>query len=245
MSRVLFLFVALLPAQALADDAPYAKYDALLRRYVDEQGMVDYAAFKANDERALRACVEELAGMDPARMGSAAKKAYWINVYNAVTLQAMLEFWPLESIKDKVSSLPGGYDVWDDYGFGPKKLSLNHVEHQILRKMGDPRVHAAIVCASRGCPILLNAAYVPAKLDAQLDASVRKWLRDPKRGLKLAGDEVLLSKIFSWFGDDFAEDEAGRLAWIARYVAPGVAKKLRSGALEVDFLDWDWSINAQ
>ena len=226
-------------------DAPYAKYDALLRTYVDAQGMVDYARFKQKDEQALRAVVRRFAAMSPRSMSPNERKAYWINAYNALTLKAMLEFYPLESIKDKVSNF-GGYDVWDDYTMGPGKLSLNKIEHEILRKMGDPRIHSAIVCASKGCPPLRNEAYLPSKLDRQLDANCRFWLKDPRRGLQVRGDTAYVSKVFDWFGDDFAKGEQGRLRWIARYVEdPRLQRRLRSGSLDVETLDWDWALNAQ
>lgn len=228
------------PAQAYQE-----KYDALLKAYVDDKGLVDYAAFKKKDEATLKACVAAMAKVDTKTLDAAAKKAYWINVYNAVTLKAMLEFFPLQSIKDKVSSIPGFYDLWDDYGFGKKKLSLNHIEHKILRPMGDPRIHAAIVCASLGCPILRNEAYVGAQLDAQLDDNCKNWLADTKRGLELKGTVAKASNIFSWFGDDFAEDDAGRLAWIAQYTDEKTAKRLKSGKVTLGSLDWDWALNKQ
>ncbi|RMG18285.1 MAG: DUF547 domain-containing protein [Planctomycetota bacterium] len=230
---------------AAGGEPDFRAYDRLLRAYVDERGLVDYAAFKRKDEAALRRCVAEFAAVDAAALEGNAKKAYWINVYNAVTLQAMLEFYPLRSIKDKVSHLPGGYNVWKDYRFGPQKVSLDEIEHKILRPLGDPRIHAAIVCASKGCPPLRNEAFVPERLDAQLDDTVRRWLRDPRRGLRVEGQRVLLSKIFDWFGEDFAPDVPGRLRWVARYVDEETARRLRSGGLEVAFLDWDWSLNAR
>lgn len=243
MQRLIALGLVL--CAGLPADAYQEKYSALLEKYVDGTGLVDYAAFKKNGEASLRECVKAMARVDASKLDKDAKKAHWINVYNAVTLQAMLEFHPLKSIKDKVSSIPGFYDLWDDYGFGPKKLSLNHIEHKILRPMGDPRIHAAIVCASLGCPILRNEAYVGAKLDAQLDDNCRKWLADEKRGLKVEGNVAKASKIFDWFGDDFAEDEAGRLRWIAKYVDDATAKKLESGKLSLGTLDWNWASNRQ
>ena len=83
--------------------------------------------------------------------------------------------------------------------------------------MGDPRIHAAIVCASKGCPILLNEAYVPKRLSEQLDRSTRKWLEDPQRGMKQRGDTVWLSKIFDWFGSDFGKTEAESKASCGRF----------------------------
>lgn len=236
------LCVLPLAAVHAEDGAPYAKYDRLLKTYVDDAGRVDYRAFKKEGEAELRAVVDDLGKLDPKAMSPVERKAYWINVYNAVTLKAMLEFYPLKSIKDKVTAR---FDVWKDYPFGPSKISLNAIEHQRLRPMGDPRIHAAIVCASKGCPILLNEAYVPGRLSEQLDRNVRKWLKDPKRGMKLQGDTVWLSEIFNWFGADFAKTEAGRLGWIAKFSPPEIATKLRAGGLRVKFLPWDWALNAQ
>lgn len=234
-----------LPLGAWADE-PYAKYDALLKKYVDDEGMVDYAAFKENDEATLRACVKDMAravvSLSHRSVTKESSFALWINVYNAVTLQAMLEFYPLKSITDKNSK---NYDVWKDYRFGQKKISLNDIEHKILRPMGDPRIHAAIVCASKGCPILLNEAYVPDRLSEQLDKNVRKWFKDPKRGLSLEGDTVYISQIFNWFGGDFAKDRARQLEWIAKYVDKKTAAAITRRGLKVKFIEWDWSLNEQ
>ncbi len=239
-----FLVAAFAGPVAFADDSHSGRYDALLKKYVDDKGLVDYAAFKKNDEKTLRACVDAFAKVKVSALSPDARMAYWVNVYNAVTLQAMLEFFPLKSIKDKVSNIPGLYNVWDDYGFGPKKLSLNHIEHKILRPLKDPRIHAAIVCASKGCPILRAEAYTAGRLGEQLDDNVRRWLKDTKRGLKISGGKVYLSKIFSWFGDDFATSKQGRLAWISRYVDSKTAAILKASPNTAE-LDWDWALNAQ
>lgn len=245
IASTLFFFAVLGFGQAAsAGDGHTAGFDALLKKYVDDKGLVDYAAFKKNDEKALRHCVDAFAKVKASALAPSARKAYWVNVYNAVTLQAMLEFFPLASIKDKVSNIPGLYNVWDDYRFGPEKLSLNHIEHKILRPMGDPRIHAAIVCASKGCPILRAEAYTADRLSEQLDDNVRRWLKDPKRGLKVSGGKVGLSKIFSWFGDDFAKSKQARLAWIAKYVDAKTAALLKGSPATTE-LDWDWSLNTQ
>lgn len=222
---------------------PYATFSSLLDRYVDAQGRVDYAGWKKRDEASLRGVVQALAKVETKRLSGAAKKAYWINVYNAVTIQAMLEFYPLKSIRDKSSE---SYDVWKNYLFGPDKVSLNAIEHEILRPMGDPRIHAAIVCASKGCPPLRNEAYLPSQLEKQLDDNVRVWLASPTRGLKLVGKTLHLSQIFFWFGGDFGGGQrADHLAWIARYVDAKTQAALAQPGLKVKELDWDWSLNAQ
>ncbi|MDC3378853.1 DUF547 domain-containing protein [Planctomycetota bacterium] len=231
---------------APAGDALHEPFTELLARYVSDQNRVDYAGWKANDEDALLAYVNSLATVDPEALPSQQERmAYWINAYNAVTIQAMLEFWPLDSIKDKVSRLPGAYNVWDDYLFGPRQVSLNVMEHEKLRPMGDPRIHAGIVCASGGCPPLRAEAYLPTRLDDQLTDNVRVWLADTGRGVKLQGDEVYVSQIFDWFGDDFGADEQERMTWIADYVDDALAARLRSGELDVEYLDYDWQLNKQ
>lgn len=222
----------------------YAAFDKLLKTYVDTDGMVDYAGWKKTDEAALQGVVKALASVDASALKGNEKKAYWINVYNAVTLQAMLEFHPVTSIL-KVTKDGKAYDVFKKYPFGPKRLTLNHIEHQILRKVGDPRIHAAIVCASKGCPPLLNRAYLPKTLDAQLDANVKTWFKSPTRGLKLSGDTAHVSEIFNWFGVDFGKTKQAHLNWIAHYVDAKTAKRLKSGDLSVKYIKWDWSANKQ
>lgn len=230
-------------AQESRPVGPYARLSALLQRYVDSEGSVDYATWKQKDEATLRTVVADLAKVEVKGLSGAAKKAYWINVYNALTLQAILEFYPLKSIKDKSGEK---YDVWKHYLFGPDKVSLNAIEHEILRPMGDPRIHSAIVCASKGCPPLRSEAYLPSKLEEQLDDNVRVWLSSPTRGLKLVGKTLHLSQIFFWFGGDFEGGKrADHLAWISRYVDAKTKAALSQPGLKVKELDWDWALNAK
>lgn len=236
--------VALLASGARAAPETYDDLTALLDRHV-EGGLVDYRAFKARDERALRAVVQRLSTMTPDEMSPAERKAYWINVYNAVTLQAVLEFFPLRSIRDKAAE-GEGYNVWNDYPFmnGGRAYSLNQIEHEVLRPMGDPRIHAAVNCASLGCPPLRAEAFVAARLDEQLDDQVRAWLDDPRRGVRLRDDVIALSEIFTWFGNDFGADMAARLRWISRYLRDANAREavVRRG-VRVESIPWDWRLN--
>jgi Protein of unknown function, DUF547 len=231
-----------------ADAAPppppedFADYDALLREYVDEQGLVDYAGWKRSDEQTLRRVVRRMATLDPDAMSRFERKAYWINVYNAVTLQAILESYPLASIKDLVTD---DSNVWDDYGFGPDDVSLNHIEHQLLRPMGDPRIHSGIVCASKGCPPLRPEAYVSDRLNEQLEDNCRVWINDDARGVRIDGRTAYVSEIFNWFGDDFAPDRAGHLAWIVRYADEDRARVLSRADTQIEPLEWDWALNEQ
>lgn len=248
--RILLALIVGASALPAARGRPAEDYDdltALLQRHVDERGLVDYRAFKERDEAALRAVVERLAAMDLAPWADSPRdlKAYWINVYNAVTLKAMLEFFPLRSIRDKAAD-GKGYNVWNDYPFenGGRRWSLNQIEHELLRPMGDPRVHAAVNCASLGCPPLRREAFVPARLDEQLDDQTRTWLNDPTRGVRVRDGVVALSEIFSWFGDDFAPDAAGRLRWVARYLRdPAMREAVTRRGARVESIPWDWRLN--
>jgi hypothetical protein len=242
--------VLLLGPGRRAQAQPPETYDdltTLLARYVDEHGFVDYRTWKAKDEPALRAVVRRLSAMSVTDLPQAEVKAYWINVYNAVTLEAMLEFYPLRSIRDKAAD-GGGYNVWNDYPFtqGGRRWSLNQIEHEVLRPMGDPRVHAAVNCASLGCPPLRREAYVAARLDEQLDDQVRTWLNDPTRGARVGDGVVALSEIFSWFGDDFAPDVPGRLRWVSRWLRdPAMREAVARRQNRVESIPWDWRLNQQ
>lgn len=240
--RSVLLLLALVTPALAGDEPPWQEYDALLKRWVDEQGRVDYRAWKAEGEPALRAVVAKFARVDPDALTPQARKAYWIDVYNAVTLQGILEFFPLRSIKDKVSP---SWSLWKDYEFGPRRLSLDHIEHELLRKLGDPRVHAALVCAAKSCPPLRREAYLPDKLDEQLDQNARAWLADPERGVRVEGDTVRLSRLFEWFAADFGPDPARRLAWVAKFLPEERRAALLRPGLKVAYLDYDWALNAR
>lgn len=247
----LVVLAALLAAPAAHARPPAETYDdltALLKRHVDERGRVDYRAFKVQDEAALRAVVRRLGGVDPARLADAPRelKAYWINVYNAVTLQAVLEFFPLGSLREKAEE--PGYNVWDDFLFeaGGRTWSLNQIEHEVLRPLGDPRIHAALNCASVSCPLLLREAYVPARLEEQLDEQTRLWLNDPARGVRVGDGVIALSMLFTWFGDDFGPDLPARLRWISKFLRdPAMREVVTRRGARVEALPWDWRLNAR
>jgi hypothetical protein len=130
---------------------------------------------------------------------------------------------------------------------GGREVSLDEVEHRILRPMGEPRIHFAIVCASTSCPSLRREPFRPDRLDAQLDAQTRAFLADPRKGLALDRGErrVRLSKIFDWFAGDFGDD-AGVIAFVTRHAPeadrPWLAE--HAGGLDLGYLPYDWAVNA-
>ncbi|MFQ5450167.1 MAG: DUF547 domain-containing protein [Nitrospinaceae bacterium] len=125
-----------------------------------------------------------------------------------------------------------------------KKRTLNDIEHEILRKMGEPRIHMAIVCASVSCPDLRKEAYSPGRLDHQLDDQVKQFLANPGKGMRidLKNNRVYLSSIFDWFKEDF-ESQSGVIAFISRYVSPAGKNFLENGGFKVTYFDYNWKLN--
>lgn len=246
---VLALALSGAPARARPPET-YDDLTALLQRYVDERGLVDYRAWKEKDEAALRDVVRRLSALDISGWADSQRdlQAYWINVYNAVTLQAMLEFFPLASIRDKAAE-GADWNIWNDYAFenGGRERSLNQIEHELLRPMGDPRIHAALNCASLGCPPLRREAFVASRLEEQLAHQTQVWLNDPTRGVRVRdGDVVALSELFNWFGNDFAPDVPGRLRWVSRFLNdPAMREAVTRRAARVESIPWDWRLNQQ
>lgn len=234
------------PADARAVRVDHAAFDTLLARYVDGAGRVRYAAWRRDDDEALDAYLDAMRAVDPAALADTSEVlAYWINVYNALTIDAILRFYPIASIKDKVS--PVGYNVWRDYKItiAGRERSLDDIEHRILRKLGEPRIHFAIVCASIGCPRLRAEAFTGAKLATQLDACAREFFASPEHiQFDRAARTVRVSPILDWFGEDFGGSGAAKLAFVARFV-DGAAERalLESETTRIEYLDYDWRLN--
>lgn len=226
----------------------HSSYDALLKKYVDDEGLVAYRSWKEKDLKALEEYLQEISRTDPEKLGSKEERlAFWINTYNALTIRGIMQFYPLESIKDKVSRF-FGYNIWKDYQIeiAGRERSLDDIEHGILRKMGEPRIHFALVCASIGCPKLQRDAYTGKELDAQLHRSARQFLNDPKKNL-VNGKEgtAYLSRIFDWFQEDFGGTERSVLRFVAPYRPEKDRALLRKSSTALEYLDYDWSLNDQ
>ncbi len=229
----------------------HSDWNGLLQKYVDTSGMVDYAAWKqsAADQHMLDAYLGHLSS---ARIDGAASReallAFWINAYNAVTVKGILREYPTSSIKNHTSSF-GGYNIWKNLllPVDGQNYSLDKIEHEVLRKMGEPRIHFAIVCASVGCPRLLNQAYVPERLDAQLTENARAFFADrSKFSFDQARGTIQTSPILKWFGEDFGSNAAGQMRGIAPYLSDPAARQLaEGGTARVSYLDYDWSLNDQ
>ena len=204
-------------------------FDALLKKHVDTDGGVDYAGMK-RDHAQLRTYLQTLQSAPPQKSWSRAESlSYWINAYNAATLDLILDNYPLESIQD----LDGG-KPWDvkRVKLGEQTYSLNQIENDIIRpRYREPRIHFAVNCAAKGCPPLRNEAYTAAKLERQLEEQTRRFINNSQHQ-KLAGNTLTVSKIFDWYGSDFENLQA----FIGKY------RDLPSD-VQIQFGDYDWSLN--
>ena len=244
----LFAVVPLLalPARALDLDL-YAQLLERHTRSVDDLAgtRVDYAALASSAD--WRRLVASLDGTDVAGLGGRDEKlAFWINVYNILAIETVARNWPVESIRDVGSLLS---PVWKKTAgrVGGRAVTLDQVEHEIVRPLGDPRAHAAVVCASTSCPSLRREPYEAARLGAQLDDAMRRWLASPGKGLRIDrnSNTVWLSKIFDWFPEDF-EAAGGALVFATRYAPESERAWLRErgASARVRYLDYDWAVNA-
>jgi hypothetical protein len=247
----------------------YAPYADVLSKYVDNEGLVNYKELKAN-RAALDRFTRALADLDPAaydKWTDKEKIAFWINAYNALTLQVVVDHFPIKAgliasiayPKNSIRQIPG---VWDKITFPVmgKPMTLEDIEHGTLRKkFAEPRIHFALVCAAIGCPRLRGEPYAGDKLDEQFADQTRSFVQthtkfhvNPERNL------VHLSPIFKWFGEDFVANygtsmkytgheasERAVLNYVSKYLSEQDQQYLEQGDYEIKYLDYDWSLNGQ
>ena len=234
------------PVQTL-ENGPYA---AFLERHVREgEGLhwVDYGGVSAADREALKGYIDTLTQMDPSpeRLTRAQQVAYWINLYNAVTLDVVLDFYPVETIRDIrlggfLSPGPWGRELVTVSGLD---LSLDDIEHNILRAIfKETRVHYAANCASYSCPTLLERPWQAETLEEDLDAAARRYVNSPQGVWFDEDGELQISSIYHWYGEDFGENKAEVLDHIRLFASPELRKKLEPYST-YDGHDYDWSLN--
>jgi len=223
----------------------------LLGRYLTPELLVDYRAWLASpeDRQALRDWLASQAQVQVGLLPRDAQKAFWINLYNAATVELILRHYPLDSIL-KIGLIPGNAWKREFVRADGRLLSLDTIEHEILRPVfGDPRIHFAINCASTSCPSLQRQAYSGLDLDEQLDRVTRSYLDSPA-GLRpeVKGAELVLrvSKIFDWFREDFEDRPGGVLGFLGVYAPPETSALIRRylGRVDVRYSKYHWSLNA-
>lgn len=214
-----------------ASGAPsHAVFSGLLKENVS-RGKVNYEGLKKN-QATLKSYIEMLGANAPGDDWSRNEKlAYWINAYNAVTINLILDNYPVKSITDLSNGKP-----WDKkiVTLGGKSYSLNQIENDIIRpRFNEPRIHFAVNCAAISCPPIRNEAFVASKLDEQLDEQTRSFLKNEAFNA-LNGKTFRASKIFDWYGEDFGDLNA----FISKYT------NLPADAT-IEFVDYNWALNKQ
>ncbi len=227
----------------------HTPWDNLLSRHVrtSDQGvnLVDYHGFSTGDRTMLADYITILSGVPISQFNRDQQLAYWVNLYNALTVRVVLDHYPVESIRD-IDISPGLFATgpWDKklISIEGENLTLNDIEHRIMRPIWrDPRIHYVVNCASIGCPNLRDRAYSGTEIDTALDRAATAYVNDP-RGVSVVDGKVSVSKIYDWFIEDFGGSEGMVLRHLQRYAAPELAARLEAIGKLSD-VHYDWSIN--
>lgn len=252
---------ALLPQQTVAVSeagavADLDVLDRLLHRYVvpahDGINRVDYGSLAANktDRSALRSFIAGQSIANPATMSPPVAFAYWANLYNALTLEVVLNAYPVTSVRD-IKSHGAGFDM--KALFGPwrtklvavagTRLSLDDIEHEIMRpQFRDPRVHYAVNCAAVGCPNLWRQAWRADTLNHDLDRAARAYVNHPRGVLVQPDGSLTISSIYKWYAEDFGGTDVAIIEHLRKYARPELAAKIKPTARIVSHR-YDWSLN--
>ncbi|HMV44002.1 MAG TPA: DUF547 domain-containing protein [Leptospiraceae bacterium] len=233
---ILFLYLSGLPL--LAFDHSHKIYDSILKKYVSV-GRVDYKAI--NKEPSLKIYLDSLSSVSEVEYNSFTKEqklSFLINAYNAFTIQLILDHYPIKSIR-KIGILPLAPWKKEFFKLLGEKRSLGWIEHEKLRKdFEEPRIHFAIVCASIGCPILINEAYIPEKLESQLKLVQTQFLNDSSKNRYDTQFNILyISPIFDWFKEDFTKKSS-----LIAYLQPFFKDKIATNA-KIEYTEYDWNLN--
>ena len=221
-------------------------WDYLLDTYLRRAGTVqlfDYRGVTPRDRLLLDEYVESLAGVPISRYARSEQLAFWINLYNAVTVKVVLDAYPIGSIRE----IGGIFRLGGPWGekrltVEGEKLSLDDIEHRILRPIWrDPRVHYALNCAAKGCPDLAAVAFTSENTEALLDAGARAYINDG-RGVRLKDGDLFVSSIFKWYREDFGGSDTGILAHLKQYAEPGLRAKL-AAVKRIKGYSYDWALN--
>ena len=208
----------------------HSVWNNLLQKHVGKNGMVDYKGFKS-DRAKLDNYLKMLSSQEPTKDWSNNELlAYYINLYNAYTVDLILRNYPVKSIKDISSPWTKEF-----IKVGDTEISLGGIENSILRKMNEPRIHFAINCASISCPKLLNEAYTAAEIEEQLERVTREFINSDKN--EISENSAKLSSIFDWYKKDFKEDGS-----VIDYINKYSETRIKPGAA-ISYKEYDWNLN--
>lgn len=226
----LFVFL-IISTISLAQKSNHRLWDSFLKTYVSDEGNVNYKQIIKSPED-LKVYLNNLVGSQPNLNWTKNEQlAYWINAYNAYTIKLIIDNYPINSIKDI-------RNPWDEkfIPFDGQLISLNFIEHEILRKMDEPRIHFAIVCASVSCPKLQNDAFVPNQLEKQLTVATKSFLADTDRN-DITKNELRISQIFKWFTKDFKQN-GSLIEFLNKYTDKEISESAK-----LTYLDYNWALN--
>ena len=214
-------------------------------RSVDDLAItrVDYRALQKSED--WRRLARQVRAANPSGLTRDGRLAFWINAYNILTIDLILDHYPIDGIKEIGSFFSPVWDI-EVARIEGQAISLGHIEHEILRKMDEPFIHGAIVCASASCPPLARTPFRPGAIQEDIASAMRTWLANDQKGIHFDTKRnlVRLSKIFDWFENDFAS-RGGVLAAIADFLSPEDAEWIRSENRRpiLVYFDYDWSLN--
>lgn len=228
----------------------HVAWDIILQRYVDADHpsgiyRFKYSSVSKADRQALKGYIDSMQAVEVSRLNRNEQKAYWINLYNALTVNVILDHYPVKSIRD-IDISPGFFSngPWDAklLKIEGQELSLNDIEHRILRPVWqDNRIHYAVNCASLGCPNLQPLAFTSRDLEMMLNKAARDFINHP-RGVSFASNKLQVSSIYFWFKPDFGSSEKGVIQHLKKYLSPLNMEKLQAGQQKMSH-QYDWQLN--
>ena len=244
---VAILIVAGLDRPGSAAGFDHSIFDQVLKTYVNNQGRIDYNGIAG--DQSFKIYMQTLKSAQTDAMSRNGQLAFWINAYNAVTIDKVIKWKPEKSVRE--TFVPG---VWTGTKFfttrehtvAGKSLSQDDIEHEILRKqLKEPRIHFAIICASSGCPPLPRWAYTQENVQAKLEEETRKYINS-ERGTRIdsAKNQLYLSKLFDWFAGDFEYASGSVLDYIRTYIDKSALAFLDQNP-KIKWLEYNWALNAQ
>ncbi|MBK9591498.1 MAG: DUF547 domain-containing protein [Crocinitomicaceae bacterium] len=237
MKKILTLSLLVITVSLFASEKPdHSIWDRFLGNYVSSAGTVNYKSMKVEMDTLDKYLLQLRDKAPQTDWTKNEKMAYYINAYNAYTIKFVLSKFPIESVKDISFS---GKDLWNFKmaNLGGTNYTLNQIENDILRKMGDPRIHFAVNCASISCPKLLNEAYTADKLNSQLTNSTKTFVNDTKHNI-ISEKKIQISELFSWYATDFTQDGKTLVEFLNQYSKVTIATTAK-----VEYMVYNWGLN--
>ena len=224
----------------------YQPWSELLQEYVNDRGLVDYQGMKRSQQK-LDNWLQELSIIELKSLEPKQQKTLWLNLYNALVIRQIIDRHPIKSILPKFLGIPNWWAFWrffarSVYTVDGKQYSLNQIEHDTIRQQfADPRIHFALVCAAKGCPLLRNEAYQSDRLNTQLEDDAKRFINNPDKIYYESKENILYcSKILKWYKQDFLQQSESLPKYIQTYSITSIPI---DKPVEIKYLDYDWHLN--